>query len=214
MKNILYTISISIAFFILSGCSTTKLTQEYKSPDTVNFQANKVLIVGISEDKEVRRTYEKRMIASLEKEDVIAVKSIDFFEKSFTDNEQSLKQLNEIETRLLEAGFDAILFTKITDKESRVSVVDTYQNFEKHHQSFEDYYYDNQHIYFREQQERYQVYTTETSLFCICPGKERELLWRGEIELVDANKIERNINKYITVLFKNLKRNNLLLLNE
>jgi phosphoglycerate dehydrogenase-like enzyme len=33
---------------------------------------------------------------------------VDFFEKSFTHNKQSLKQLNEIETRLLEAGFDAI----------------------------------------------------------------------------------------------------------
>ncbi|RMA58773.1 hypothetical protein BXY75_2150 [Ulvibacter antarcticus] len=198
--------------FLLIGCSSSRLIQQYKNPDTVNFEANKILIIGISEDKELRRAYEKQMMESLEKESVIAVKSVDFFETSFTDNKKSLNQLNEIENSLLEAGFDAILFTKITDQESRVTLVDSYRNFAKHYQTFEDYYYGNQHIYFKEQQERYQVYTTETSLFCICPGKERELLWRGEIEVVDGDKVNRNINSYISILIKTLKENKLLLL--
>ncbi len=214
MKNpILLSYLLFLSLF-LAGCGSTKLIQQYKNPDTVNFQANKVLIVGISADKELRRTFEKKMMESLEKEDVIAVKSIDFFEKSFTDNQQSLKQLNDIENSLLEAGFDAILFTKITGKESRAAVVDAYVNFAKNYQTFEDYYLGNQHLYFKEQQERYQVYTTETSLFCICPGKERELLWRGEIEVVDANKVNQNLNTYVNILFKTLEENNLLVLKE
>ncbi len=212
MKNYITFGIISIFSFLLFGCGATKLTQQYKNPDTDNFQANKVLIVGISADKDLRRTYEKEMVESLEKEDIIAVKSIDFFEQSFTNNTQSLQQLNEIENRLLEAGFDAILFTKITGKESRETVVDSYRNFAKNYQSFEDYYYGNQHLYFKEKQERYQVYTTETSLYCICPGKERDLLWRGEIEVVDADKINRNINSYINILFNTFKENSLLLL--
>ncbi len=202
-----------VSIFI-SGCSSTKLVQEYKNPETINFEANKVLVVGISADKELRRTYEKKMVDALEKEGVIGVKSIDFFEKSFTDNKKSIQQLNTIENQLLKAGFDAILFTKITGKESRVTVVNSYQNFSNNYPTFEDYYYGNQHLYFKEKQERYQVYTTETSLYCICPGKERDLLWSGEIELVDGNRVNRNINSYITVLFKNLEENNLLLVKE
>lgn len=154
------------------------------------------------------------MTDELDKKGVIAVKSIDFFETSFTDNKNSLAQLDKIELRLLEAGFDAILFTKITGQESRVTMVDSYRNFSKSYQSFEEYFYGNMHLYYKEQLERYQVYTTETSLYCICPGKERELLWRGEIEVVDANKINRNISSFITVLFKSLKENKLLILEE
>lgn len=201
-----------LLILLLFSCGSTKLVQQYKNPDTVNFEANKVLIVGISADKELRRTYEKKMTDELDKKGVIAVKSIDFFETSFTDNKKSLVQLDNIEQRLLEAGFDAILFTKITGRESRVTMVDAYRNFAKSYQSFEDYFYGNMHVYYREQQERYQVYTTETSLYCICPGKERELLWRGEIEVVDAEKVNRNINSYIKILFDTLQQNNLLLL--
>lgn len=210
MKNF---ISLILLFsFLFAGCSSTKLTQQYKNPDTDNFQANKVLIVGISANKDLRRVYEKKMMESLENENVIAVKSIDFFEQSFTDNEQSLQQLNEIENRLFEAGFDAILFTKITGRESRESVVDSYRNFARNYQTFQDYYFGNQYLYFQENLERNQVITTETSLYCICPGKERELLWRGEIEVVHADKVNRNINSFINILFTTLKDNSLLIL--
>jgi ribosomal protein S17E len=212
MKNQILLVCTLLLSTLYTGCSSTKLTQQYKNPDTSNFEANKVLVIGISADSEGRRTYEKAMVEALEKEGVIAVKSIDFFEKAFTHNNQSLQQLNAIENRLLEAGFDAILFTKIIGKESRVTMVDSYREFARKYQSFEDYYYGNQHIYFKEKEERYQVYTTETSLFCICPGKERELLWRGEIEVVDADKVNRNINSYITILLKALKENKLLVL--
>jgi hypothetical protein len=197
---------------MLSSCGSTKLVQQYINPDSINFEANKVLIVGIIADKKIRRTYEKEMTDELDKKGVIAVKSIDFFETSFTDNKKSVAQLDNIEQRLLDAGFDAILFTRITKRESRTTVVDAYRNFAKDYQSFEDYFYGNIHLYYKEQQEHYQVYTTETSLYCICPGKERELLWRGEIEVVDLGKVNRNINAYIKILFKTLEDNKLLLL--
>ncbi|QNJ99082.1 hypothetical protein [Constantimarinum furrinae] len=214
MKLILQFSRLFILALLLINCGSTKLIQQYKNPDTAYFQANKVLVVGISAEKELRRNYEKKMTDELDKKGVIAVKSIDFFETSFTDNKNSLAQLDKIELRLLEAGFDAILFTKITGQESRVTMVDSYRNFSKSYQSFEEYFYGNMHLYYKEQLERYQVYTTETSLYCICPGKERELLWRGEIEVVDANKINRNISSFITVLFKSLKENKLLILEE
>ena len=112
MKRLIY-LGIVLILWVVSGCSSTKLVQQYKNPDTVNFEANKVLVVGISADAELRRTYEKKMTEDLDKQGVIAVKSIDFFETSFTDNKKSLAQLDNIEQRLLNAGFDAILFTKV-----------------------------------------------------------------------------------------------------
>lgn len=211
MKKLFLYLSLITVLLLTVNCTSTKLVQQYTNPESFNFMANKVLVVGITGDKEIRRNFEKRMTEELEKKDVIAVKSIDFFEKSFTENKKSIDQLNKIESQLLDAGFDAILFSKVTGQESRMTVVDSYRSFAKSYQNFEDYYYGNQHLYFKEQEERYQVYTTETSLFCICPGKERELLWTGEIEVVDAEKLNKNVSAYIKILINTLKDNNILI---
>lgn len=207
MKSLSILLLVSI---LMPGCSPTKLIQHYKNPDAVNLKIKKVFIIGVSADKDLRRTYETRMSEELGKRGVIAIRSIDYFEASFTDNEQKIEQLNSIENKLFDAGFDATLIAKISKKESKISMEEAYRNFAKKHQTFEDYYYNNQHIYLTKQLERHQVYTTETSLYCICPEKERELLWRSEIEVVDATKVMRNINSYINVLFKNLQENKLL----
>lgn len=208
------TINFYIVLLVLTtSCSSSKLVQEWKSPDAYNFEANKVLVIGISADTELRRTFESKVTQALEKKDVIAVKSVDFFEKSFTDQQQSEAQLDEIENNLLEAGFDTILFAKITGQESRVSLGQSYRNFIGNSDSFKEYYYTYQHIYSHDREEQYQVYHTETSVYCICPGKERDLLWQGEIEIVDAERVEKNINDYIKILLNALEERQLLIVN-
>lgn len=91
------------------------------------------------------------------------------------------------------AKFDAILFTKVICIERSVNVIDSYQSFANKFQTFEDYL-GNQHFYSKNEEVRYQVYTTETSLFCICSEKERDVLWRTEIEVAATKKATRNIN--------------------
>ena len=204
-----------IAGILLVGCSSATLVHQYKDAEVMSFKANKVLVIGISVNEDLRRIYEQKMIEALQEEHVLAVESIDFLEESFTDNKKSYLQLNEIEIKLLESGFDAILLTTITGRDTRVSLINAYRNFEVNYQTFENYYYDNQNIYFQEPLEQeYEVITTQTSLFCICPEKEREILWHCTIEIVKEDKLKRNINDYIAVLFKKLKENNLLLLQE
>lgn len=205
-KSIIYVLVLAINI----SCSSSKMVQQYKNPDIPYFKSNKVLVIGLSSDAELRTKFEKKVVNAFEKEKVKAVKSIDFFESSFTNNKQSIKELNDIENQLLNAGFDAILFTRVIGKQTKVSIVQSYRNLANEHQNFEAYYFDNQYLNFEDEKESYVVYTTETSLYCICPGKERELLWRGEIEIVDRDNMNRNINKYLNVLLKGLIENQLL----
>lgn len=210
MKKLTFYITLLL---FATSCSSSKLVNEWKSPDAYNFEANKVLVVGISADTELRRAFESKVTQALEKKGVIAVKSIDFFEKSFTDEQQSELQLDAIESKLLEAGFDAILFAKITGQESRVSLAQSYRNIAGSNDTFKDYYYTYQHIYSNDQDEQYQVYHTETSIYCICPGKDRDLLWQGEIEIIDAERVDKNINDYIKILLDALEERQLLIVN-
>ncbi len=204
--------SILIMSILLSACGTSSLVQQWKSPETPNFQANKVLVIGMGSDAVLRREFEGKLVEALEKKGVIAVKSVDFFPSSFTNLKQSEAQLNEIENTLMDAGFDAVLFSKVTGQESKVSMVQSYHNFAKSFESFRDYYYNNQQIYQKEQSPEYRIYNTETSLYCICPGKERELLWRGQIDIVAPTKAQKSIRDYIKTLLSALQENHILII--
>lgn len=210
MKN---TFLLILTVFNIIGCSSSRMIQQYKNPEIDVFQANKVLVIGLNSNAKLRTMFEKELVAVLESEDVSAVKSIDFFESSFTKEKKTIKELNTIENKLLEAGFDAILLTKIIGKEKRFYTTRLYYEYMKGNQTFEDYYYGNQYLYLKrkDKKEDYLVYITETSLYCICPEKERELLWRGEIEIHEAKKMKKNIDEYIYILTKGLKEDELLL---
>ena len=204
--------SLILLIIFLTGCSSSKLVKEYKNPETYTFEANKVLIIGMTANIEVRRNFENNVADALEHKNIIAAKSVDFFEKSFTNRKQTVEELNTLESLLLEAGFDAILLTKVTGQQTRVSIVDFYSNLESEkYKRFNEYYYGNQDSFLSEDQEEYVVYITETSLYCICPEKERELLWQGNIEVTKSISNKKNINDFTKTLLKSLKDNDLLL---
>ena len=79
--------------------------------------------------------------------------------------------------------------------------------------SFMDYYYDNQDVFYEEyNRDSYKIYHTESALYCICPGKERELIWKGTIDIVDPLKLEQSVSDYVKVLTKKLKEQKILIL--
>lgn len=203
---------ISIFVVLLSSCSSSRLVDEYVNSESPNFQANKVLVVGLTPDGGLQRQFEYSLVQALEAEGVIAEKSVDYFESTVDENKQSEENLENIERELLNAGFDAVLFSKVIGQESKVTMAQSYRNLTKSFESFSDYYYENRPVYGNEQIEDYPVYNTETSLYCLCPGKERDLIWRGNIDIVDPPRSATTIHDYVKILVRTLKKNNLLII--
>ncbi len=199
---------------IIWSCSSSKLTDQWASPDTPVYEARKILVIGMSADTELRRTFEDKLALAFEKEKIIAVRSVDFFESSFTDSDKTEEDLNTIESQLVEAGFDSVLISKVTGTEAKVTTVQAMRGFADDFQNFKDYYRDNQDLYRKNATESYMVYHTETTVFCICPGEEREMLWRGKIDVVDPINRRRNINDYVRTLIKSLEENELVIVPE
>lgn len=197
--------------FLILGCSSSNLVEEYTNPVAQNLEIKKVLIIGMTPNKEIRRIFETKVADEFSKRNVIAVESIDFFESSFTEKQKTEEQLNKIREQLLEANFDAVLLAKVTGLEEKVTVGQAYQNFSRNLDSFTDYYYHNQEIYGTKESESYVLYHTETSLYCLCPVTERRILYKASIDLVDTERINKNINNYLKVLFKSLKDNQVIL---
>lgn len=208
MKRI---IAISLFAVLLSGCSSSRLVDEYINVENPNFQANKVLVVGLTPDDVLQRQFEYSLQQALEVENVIAIKSVDYFESTFNENNQSEENLRNIEKELLKAGFDAVLFSKVTGQENKQTIGQSYRNLTKSFESFSDYYNENKPVHGNQQMEDYPVYNTETSLYCLCPDKEQDLVWRGKIDIVNPPGAASTIRDYVKTLVQTLKKNKLLI---
>lgn len=191
---------VFLVIFIV-GCSTTELVSTWKNPDIVIFDANKVLIVGMTPNEKARVQFETRMRKQFTNRNIEAVRSIDLFDVEFTHSARTEEELDDVEQLLLDRDFDAILFTKVLGSESRQSFRNRMADLDSYYGKFRDDYISHQDIYYDEDYyDQYVVYHAETSLYCICVDKERELIWGGAIEMTDAMDVRKTIDDYIRLL--------------
>ncbi len=206
------TIIICITTILLISCSSSKLIEQYKSPDNPTFEANKVLIIGMAQNIESRRMFEKELSEAIEKKGINSVKSVDFFENSFISDKKSETDLNTIEKQLTDAGFDAIILSKVVSSESKITAIRAFRKFNDSFNNFREDYYKSQDIYFNNEYiQESKIYHTETALYCICPTKERELIWKGSIDIINPQKAKTSIGDYVSLLIKELEKQQLLI---
>ena len=207
MKNL---IVIVLAALFMS-CSTTQLVDSWRNPDVEEFASNKILIVGMTADTEARVKFEKRLKKEYESRGIEAVMSLEVFSASLTTDEKSEAELKELENKLIDDGFDSILFSKLIGIDDKITYNSTYKDLNYTYRSFRDDYYTNQDIYFNpEYYIKYKVYHAETSLYCICPVKDRELIWKGYIDIVDPENTKRSIDDYVDLVMYALEQEQLL----
>ncbi|PHN92745.1 hypothetical protein CSC80_17575 [Maribacter sp. 6B07] len=186
---------------MLMGCSSISLVENWKNPDIVLFNANKVLIVGMAQDKNNRESFETKLQHEFSERGVEAWRSIDIFDLSLTDSRKTETELDNVEQSLLDKDFDAILLTKITGSENRESFVKSISRWDDHQSRFNDDYLEHQGIYYDDNYyEKFTVYHAETTLYCICEGKERAMIWRGIIEITEPDNIEKAIKDYVNMV--------------
>ena len=62
-------------------------------------------------------------------------------------------------------------------------------------------YLEHQDIYYDpESYDSFNIYHVETSLYCICEGKEMELIWRGDLDVTETVKVDKTIDTYIKLV--------------
>ncbi len=210
MKNRIVILLLSLMFI---SCSSSKLVQQWKDPETQDYLSNKVLVIGITQDYDARKYFEDELSSKLESNGVAAVRSIDFFEKSFSNSKKTEEDLNIVENQLLEAGFDVIIISKVISSEDKHTLVKSFKKMNDSFNNFkEDYYHNQEQFYTEEYYEETKIYHTETTLYCICKGKERELLWRASIDITNPYKTENTVKGYVNLIIQELKSQDLLII--
>lgn len=198
--------------FSLLGCATIRQDSSYKNPDTVLFFADRVLVVGMTPDYGAREKFETGLKEAFGRRGVEAVRSIDLFDVNFTASQRTEEELDRVEQQLLDKDFDAILFTKLVDLETRSSLGNQVQEMGKTYDRFRDDYLMHQGIYYdQDDSRRDEDYIAETSLYCICVGKERELIWRSNVRIMRTRKTEKVVREYIAFLVTSLEDQQLII---
>lgn len=204
-----------IFLFLLSGCASTQLVEQWKNPDIVIFDAYKVLIVGMTQNEDARKDFETRMKREFTNSGIEAVRSIDLFDVAFTTTARTQEELNLVEEQLLDKDFDAILFTKVVGSENRQTVRKRISELDSYYGKFRDDYLSNQRIYYdQDYYDNFKVYHAETALYCICVGKERELIWRGAIDITEPGNISKTIDNYIKLVVQGMRDNDIVFRNK
>ncbi len=202
-----------ISIILLIGCSSSELIENWKNPDISTFEAKKVFVIGITPNLDNRKVFEQKLTSELRENNVNAFRSLDFFERFYADSPITEEGLMKLETELLQEGFDAILLSKVIGVEDKVTVLSTTRNLDKTFKSFRNDYYENQDIYFQEDYyNEYQIFHAQSSLYCICPDKEKEIIWRGSIDVTEPENIKKAVNDYVKILIWALKEQQLLII--
>lgn len=188
-------ISILLMLLLLS-CSSTQLVDSWKNPDIDSYEPYKVLVVGLTSDETARLQFEEKLKQELELRGYEVVMSFDLFKTE----KMNTAELDSLESQLIKSGFDTILLTKIIGVEEKITYSESYKSYNETYRKFKDEFLKHQDIYYSPNYyNAYQIYKAETSVYCICPTKDRELIWKGYINITDpqAQSIEKTVNDYV-----------------
>ena len=196
---------------LIFGCSTTELIDNWKNPDIDSYSANKVLIIGMTSNREARLEFETKLQNEYASRGIESVMSLEYFGPNFTLEEKTKEDLKVLENSLLNDGFDTILFTKVVGVEDKIVYKENYDKYDITRKKFsEDYLKYQDAFYNPDYYEQYTVYHTETSMYCICPTKERELIWKGYIDIMDPQNINDTVNDYVRLVIVVLEEQQLI----
>ena len=198
---------IIIAVLVLFSCNTTQLADTWKNPEITTYEPSKVLVVGLTSNLEARQNFENKLKTELQSRGIEAVSSLDIFKsEKMTEND-----LLELENNLINSGFDTVLFSKIIGVEDKIVYRKTYDGYDETYSKFREDYLKYQDVYYNpDYYNEYTVYHAETALYCICPSKDRELIWKGYIDIVEPESANKTINNYVNLVILILEEEQLI----
>lgn len=192
---------ISIIALLVVSCNSTQLVESWKNPEITTYAPSKVFIVGLTSNLQARQKFETELKNALKIRGIEAVRSLDVSEVSFKTQEMVQSEMDNLETFLQNDGFDTVLLSKIIGIENRIEYKENYDGYDETYKKFGEDFLRYQDIYYNpDYYNEYSIYHAETTMHCICPAKERTLVWKGYIDILDPKTNDKTINNYVNLV--------------
>jgi len=191
------------SMLVATGCTSTRIVNQWSSPEYAAPRFQKIMVIGVSKQPGIRRTFEDEFVAKLRARGVDAVPSYRFIPEDGPVDEARLQKA------VKQANADATIVTRLVQVEKKTSVSPgVYQpapaatfGFYRGYAGAWAGHYEPPTVY------QYDVYTSETTLYDV---KRNQLVWSGTVETEAPGDIRKEIARYVDAVIEALKSKNLL----
>jgi hypothetical protein len=194
-------LSFALAWLVVTGCGSTHIVQQWSNPDYVAPRFERIMVIGITRQASMRRSFEDEFVAKLKTTGVDAVPSYRFIPGDGPVEEARLQEA------VKQAGADATITTRLVQVDRKTETrPGTYRpaapyGFYRGYAGAWSGYYEPPTVY------QYDVYVSETNLFDV---KKDQLVWSGTVETESPRDIKKELARYVDIVIAALKKRNLL----
>ena len=189
------------AALLLGGCAATQIINQWSDPGYPAASFKRIMVIGVSKQSSIRRTFEDEFVARLKAAGTDAVPAYEFIPEDGQAEEPRLDQA------VKQAGADALITTRLVRVEKQAEYIPgTYGPYP----GFGYYrWYSNAWVGFYEPPRLrfYDIYISETSLHDV---RNERLVWSGIAKTTKLDDIRSEIQGFVDVVVAALREKNLL----
>lgn len=181
---------------VLTSCTTAKPILEWRDPGYAGGPFDNILIVGISNQETVRRTFENSFVDRLQKNNVKATASFAVMTAEARPSEENIKAV------ISDIKFDSVLITHMVGVEEKEVYhpptyrMDPYRGFYSYYGHVGRYAYEPGYY------SRYERFKLETNLY---DTQTEQLVWSMQSETINPNSEKALIEAKIKTVVERLK---------
>ena len=180
----------------MASCASTQLVNQWSNPAYTSASFKKVMVIAVTKQSNIRRTFEDEFAAQLKAAGVNATPSYLYIAQEGPVGEAVLKQA------LKESAADAVIITRLVRVQQQTEVAPGYYAPDPAMAAIPFYtnawngYYEPPIVYHSE------VYTCETSLY---DTTKNQVVWKGTAQTEAQGNISQEIKDYASIMIAALK---------
>ena len=205
-------ITLFITAFLLSGCSTSTIIGSWSDPGLTQGSVKHVLVIGISDNDMVKRTYEDMMVIRLKEKGIQAAPSYRIM------NQDEKLEREAVVNHMRSNNMDSVMVTQLIDKRTETVVTPaqtsvrtgdyySYRAGGSYNRWYPNYSasYDVTHTPARVQD--YDVLTIETTLYKV-EGEQEQPAWSAQSETAPGGDINSDLSELVDKFIKDMASKN------
>jgi hypothetical protein len=194
---------LAVALRLTACAASTKIINQWVSPDYASPRFRKIMVIGVSKQPGIRRTFEDEFVTQLKAAGVDAVPSYVYIPEDGQVDE------GRLQAAVKQAGADAAIVTRLVRVEKKTQVTPGFYQpppavgfgFYRGYSAAWLGYYEPPRVY------QYDVYISETNLY---DTARNQLVWAGTVETTAPGDINKEIERYVAIVIDALKSKNIL----
>jgi len=199
----IFALAMAVALGLTACAVSSKIVNQWVNPDYASTRLRKIMVIGVSTQPSIRRTFEDEFVKQLKAASMEAVASYLYISEDGQVDEGRLQDA------VKQANADGVIITRLVRVEKKTDVSPGFYplapafsyGFYGGYSAAWYGYYEPPRVY------QYDVYISETSLYHM---PKNQLVWSGAVETTAPHDMDKEIEVYVVTVIDALKSKNLL----